>query len=134
MKLSDAVALATAAEARNGWPATPKTAPRFQGYQLDPAGHPTFATLIGEATVLDGFTPATGPAIVRTITVKGKSKETLALLLAQAKGIKPTSNRSWELPGGLILELNQGNVVLKDNALILELPSASSVTVTYRWR
>lgn len=134
VKLSNAVALATAAEVRNGWPATPKTAPRFQGYQLDPSGHPTFATLIGDATVLDGFTPATGPAIVRTITVKGKSKETLALLLAQTKGIKPTSDRSWELPGGLILELNQGNVVLKDNALILELPSTSSVTVTYRWR
>jgi hypothetical protein len=134
VKLSDAVALAAASEVRNGWPATPKATSNFQGYQLDPAGHPTFATSIEGATVLDGFTPATGPAIVRTITVKGKPKETLALLLAQTKGIKPIGDRSWELPGGLILELNQGNVILKDNALILELPPASSFTVTYRWR
>ncbi len=134
VKLSDAVAFATAAEARNGWPTTSKTNPNFQGYQLDPSGHPTFMVAVEGTTVLDAFTPATGPAIVRTITVKGKPSEPLALLLARAKGIKPLNHRSWELPGGLILELNQGNAILKDNALILELQSASSFTVTYRWR
>ncbi|HEY8961854.1 MAG TPA: c-type cytochrome [Luteolibacter sp.] len=134
VKLSDAVALATAAEARNGWPATPKTAPRFHGYQLDSAGNPTFATSVGDATLLDGFTPATGPAIVRTLSVKGKPKEPLAVLLAKGKNIKPAGNRGWELSNGLFLEVSQGTVFLKDNALILEPPLSAPVTVTYRWR
>jgi len=109
---------------------------RFKGYQLDPAGNPTFATLLGSQRLLDAWKPGTlagKPALVRTLTLVGPGNS-LDIIVSEKSPAKPVSGGDYTLGETTVLHLENGILESKGNSSVLKLSPAQPVTVTYGWK
>lgn len=112
------------------------TEARFKGYQLDPEGNPTFATVLGSQRLLDAWKPGTlegKPALVRTLSLVGPGNP-LDLVISEKIPATLVSGSDYTLGDKTVLHLEKGTLETKGSAAVLKLTPGQPVTITYGWK
>lgn len=138
VKLANAPALATAAEAEAGerWPDRPALAARFRGYRFESPDSPTFSIETAGLRLLDSYRAGAPDTLVRTLRAIGRPPEPLLLLLARGLPVKPAGDGRFSLGDGLALEVKSAAParLLGDGSLVLPLDGDATAEIRYLWR
>jgi mono/diheme cytochrome c family protein len=111
-------------------------AARFKGYQLDPAGNPTFAVQLASQRLLDSWKAGplgAKPALIRTLSLVGPGDPLEITLSDQVPAIL-ISGTDYSLGDQTLLHLSAGTIQTKGSASVLKLDPGQPVTITYGWK
>ncbi len=107
----------------------------FRGYQLDPAGNPTFSVQLGKQHLLDSWKPAGSegsPAFVRTLSLKGQGAP-VELLISDTLAL-PSTGGEVNLGDDLLLQAGDAKLEARDGKTYVKLAPGRTATLTYRWK
>lgn len=113
-----------------GKPAIAGTA-RHRGYQLDPAGNPTFATDVGDLRILDSYSPAAPAGLLRFLKVTGKTT-TEDLTLTEGLSVNPAGTDTFDLAGKLTITAKGAKIA--GGNLVLPLMPGTTTEIRYTWK
>lgn len=102
---------------------------RFRGYQLDPAGNPTFSTQVGNQIVLDAWQSSEN-TLVRKLTLNGGTTP-VDLLIAEKTEISSKKDGVYQIGGTLLL--SGAALTVDGDRLTLKLSPGKPVTLSYGW-
>lgn len=136
IKLANAPALATAAEAAERWPDRPALAARFRGYRFESPDSPTFSVEAAGLKLLDRYQAGAPDTLDRTLRMTGRPSEPLLLLLARGLPITPAGDGRFSLGDGLAVEVRSPKParLLGDGSLVLPLDGDATAEIRYLWR
>ncbi len=108
------------------------TEARFRGYKLDPNGNPTFATRIGDQTLLDSW-HAESSTLIRKLSLSGPgaSRE---ILLSDQLPAKPAGAQDYQFGDNLHVHLEGASLQSQNGKTTIKLDPGQSATLTYRWK
>jgi mono/diheme cytochrome c family protein len=104
-----------------------------QGYILDSAGNPTFATSVGKLKVLDSYTSSPPATLVRVIKVSGTSGSTASMTLADGMPVATSSPDTYDLDGKISLIVKAAKRT-GPRSLVLPLVPGTTTEIRYLWK
>lgn len=109
---------------------------KFRGYQLDPAGNPTFVVQSGSVVIQDAWKPTSyqgKPALERTLTQKGDASPR-SVLLSDKLPLTLIDKQTYAFGDKLLLHVEHAEIEAKDGKSFLALKAGEAATLTYFWR
>jgi len=113
---------------------------RFQGYQLDKEGNPTFRTKIGDQILSDSWKAGTTagqadrqPAFTRQLSWSGGSSP-LEIVISDLFAAAMFDDHEYSLGDQLFIHAEGSHPEVRNGKTVLTLPPGQSATLTYRWK
>lgn len=104
---------------------------RFQGYKLDPAGNPTFATQLGGLQLLDSYTASAPATLIRVLKINGTDTGR-TLTLVDGPPVKAVALDTYDI--GENLTITTKSAMISGGKLVLPLVPGSSTEIRYAWK
>jgi len=115
-------------------------AARFQGYQLDQEGNPTFRSKIGDQVLNDSWKAGTTggqaerqPAFTRQLSWSGGSSP-LEIVISDLFTATMFDDQEYSLGDQLFIHAEGSHPEVRNGKTVVILPPGQSTTLTYRWR
>ena len=112
---------------------------RFRGYQLDPAGNPTFKISIQRQILSDSWKAGSQPSpsgpqatLIRKLSLAGDGPA-LEILLSDQCAAVSVSAQEHSLNGKIFIQSEKFHPQARDGKTFITIPAGQSATLTYRW-
>lgn len=105
---------------------------KFRGFKLDDAGNPTFSVQLGDAFLLDSWTPAPS-SLSRKLSLSGKGAP-LQILVSDILTPTPAGDHQYSLTPKLLLKIEGATLQTQGLKSTITLIPGQSATLTYQWK
>ena len=108
---------------------------RFQGYQLDNEGNPTFRIKVGDQVLTETWKAGSTdqPSLTRQLSWSGGGSP-LEILVSDLFAVTKTGDQDYSLGDQIFLHAEHFQPESRDGKTTLSIPPGQSATLTYRWK